>query len=924
MKFAAVLLASVSLLPAQVFVSGQGARAVIGQKTFTRQDPGATESLLGSVGGIALANDNLYVVDSSRVFATPQNNRVLVFPNISRQVPDPKQDIEWSGDVVAQRCPVCGGTAALVLGQTDFTKTDIGLAQDKFRTPTAIATDGRSLVVADTDNNRVLIWLNLPTQSGQPADVVVGQGDFKTNGINFGGAGATPSAKGLRSPQGVWIQDGRLYIADTQNNRILIFNSIPRANGASADLVLGAPNFSTFVQQDLIAASVNFKATATNMNSPVSVTSDGRRVIVSDLGHNRVLIWNSIPTQNGQPADVVVGQPEIESNDTNLAYLANNTTKLCPSNGTDADGNPTYPPLCAKTLNFPRYAISDGTRLFIADGGNDRVLVFNNMPTANGQAADVILGQLTENLVQDSAEDRISAADTFRTPSSLAWDGTNLYVADPFNRRVVVYTPGDLALPVTGVRNAASRDIFAIAGINFTAAPKEGDEVTIKIGGEEGKEYKYKAVKDDTIDIVIRNLVEAINGGAGDPKVLARANIPANQIILTSRIGGAPGNEVEWAVTLSENATIAVEAASGTLSGGQDAARIAPGTIISIFGDDLAFETVSAPSPDPQHPNLPTTLGGVQVYIDGIRVPLLMVSPNEIRAQMPWEVSDSTSVSAYVRKVDRNTGRVLTTTAIGVPIIPQNPGIFAQEGGDDPRPAIAAHGSSNAVGVVSVDGSITVGDTATVTIEDRAYTYTVAEGDTLESIRNNLVTLINADERVMAEPSTVYTRILLKARIPGPEGEGIAYTASAPEGANLIVTRLSPALCCSAREGAPISTEEPARPGELISIFTTGLGFVKPDEALFNQITGGIYQGPADNTPNSTVDDAQVGGKTANVLFARLVPGMVGVYEVRLQLNSDIPTNPLTQMWIAQLGYISNIATIPVVNPLATAASGGE
>ena len=34
-----------------------------------------------------------------------------------------------------------------------------------------------------------------------------------------------------------------------------------------------------------------------------------------------------------------------------------------------------------------------------------------------------------------------SSSDTIRTPTSLAWDGTNLYVADPFDRRVVVFTP---------------------------------------------------------------------------------------------------------------------------------------------------------------------------------------------------------------------------------------------------------------------------------------------------------------------------------------------------------------------------------------------------------------------------------------------------------------------------------------------------
>jgi hypothetical protein len=51
------------------------------------------------------------------------------------------------------------------------------------------------------------------------------------------------------------------------------------------------------------------------------------------------------------------------------------------------------------------------------------------------------------------------------------------------------------------------------------------------------------------------------------------------------------------------------------------------------------------------------------------------------------------------------------------------------------------------------------------------------------------------------------------------------------------------------------------------------------------------------------------------VLTANLKPGMIGVYELRLQLNPDIPTNPQTQLTIAQDIYISNIVTFHLVNP---------
>ena len=56
------------------------------------------------------------------------------------------------------------------------------------------------------------------------------------------------------------------------------------------------------------------------------------------------------------------------------------------------------------------------------------------------------------------------------------------------------------------------------------------------------------------------------------------------------------------------------------------------------------------------------------------------------------------------------------------------------------------------------------------------------------------------------------------------------------------------------------------------------------------------------------------GGKTANVLEATLMPGAVGVYMVQLELNSSMPTDPLTQLTIAQDIYVSNIVTFPLVN----------
>ena len=86
-------------------------------------------------------------------------------------------------------------------------------------------------------------------------------------------------------------------------------------------------------------------------------------------------------------------------------------------------------------------------------------------------------------------------------------------------------------------------------------------------------------------------------------------------------------------------------------------------------------------------------------------------------------------------------------------------------------------------------------------------------------------------------------------------------------------------------------------------------------------VTGQVFKGTAFNTPGVPVDNAQVGGRTANVLNAGLALGMPGMYQVDLQISDQLPTNPNTQLYIAQSVFTSNIVTIPVVAPGSSVAA---
>jgi uncharacterized protein (TIGR03437 family) len=938
--------------PAVDFLTGQAARIVIGQSTFTLQGAGnPSQYQVGAVDGLAYVNNMLFVVDSNHLQIPPINNRVLIYTDISKFIYNPTDQVPQGG-----RCNVCVGSVGVggatnVVGQPDFTTTtNPYTTQNGFRNPTGVASDGKILAVSDTDNNRVLIWKAIPTVANQPADIVLGQKDFTSvqpialNSTQF------------RGPEGLWVQGNQLFVADTQNHRVMIWNSIPTSNNQPADLVLGEPNFNTAPP----STTSDLPPTASNLFSPVSVTSDGTRLYVTDLGHHRVLIWNTIPTQNGQAADVVVGQPNMTTEGDNnyggtcksngidsdgVTTFPSGCQTFCAVNGKDAVGNPTYPLRCGYTLSYPRYALSDGHHLFIADGGNDRVLVYNNVPSSNGPKADTYLGQPDEftnqvttssNTFRPDANILLSAPNTIQTPMALAYDGTNLYVSDPFNFRVVVFTPGSPNIPINGITNGASLNTYAVGTVSVTGTTTAGDTVTINIAspGATGTTcpstglacYTYTVVKNDSLATIVEALANLINGtksgSTPDPNVIASANIVSGSLFVVDLIARQPGlngNNIGYTASVAPassggTVTEAATAAGASLQGGAAAAELAPGTLVTIFGNNLADTTANA-TPG-LNGGYPTSFNGVEVYFDGIRSPILFVSPTQINTQLPYEVSGSNGVSAFVRTV-HNDGSVIATNAIGVPVVGENPGIFAHNG-LDPRPALAYHTSGNAIALVDVDGSITAGNVATITIAANSYNYTVESTDTLPAVRDGLIALINANpnEKVTASPAGEFSRIILIAKVGGPAGNGIQISSSVSANGTITISPLgTSATCCANVAGSLVTPDNPVVPGEVITIYATGIGpTTLPDGLTPASVTGQLYPGPALNVPVTNVDNAQVGGTTANVLQAGLAVGMLpGIYEVQLQISSALPTNPLTQVYIAQNVFTSNIVTIPVV-----------
>ncbi|MBV9612890.1 MAG: IPT/TIG domain-containing protein, partial [Acidobacteriaceae bacterium] len=392
-------------------------------------------------------------------------------------------------------------------------------------------------------------------------------------------------------------------------------------------------------------------------------------------------------------------------------------------------------------------ATSFGKTVVIADPTGHRVLIWrdSSLPRAN-KGPDVVLGG------RANVETTPLSPSTISEPISVAFDGKRLFVGDSALHRVLVWNslPSYDNQPADAVLGQQS---FTTANASDTPGPDTIDRPT--------------ALASDGTNLFVAD-------GAGHRiLVFSAADTPS------------PNNPVSNSASLAPGA-------------------IAPGTLITINGRSLSDETESAP--DGSADALPTELAGTEVIVNGIALPLLSVSPTQVRAQFPYGIGEPSAVRLYVRTV-HDDGTVTTTNATALKVIAATPGLFAF-GGTEPRAGMILH--------------------------------TDAES-------------------------------------------GVA--------------------------GAPVTSENPASPGEILIVWAAGLGAVDTADAAVP--AAGVPYAGADAVVLNDVA-AEVSGRSAQVISATLPHGSVGIYEVRIQLPTDIGAEPETSLLISQNGEFSNAVTIPV------------
>jgi DNA-binding beta-propeller fold protein YncE len=418
------------------------------------------------------ADGKLYVAASH-----PGGNRVSIFDVSGNLKPTGMASITTIGHFDAD-------------GKVDFVDRPAGSRLNgRVMYPRSVALDpvDHRLFIGDQYNSRVLIF-NLTSDNriaSRSASMVLGQPDLYTGKL------WDISQRNMLIPYGVAYEQNtkRLFVGDGWHDRVLVFDADPSRMKTyeNAMYVIGQPDFTT-IKQAAGAMGVDFQILGADRgiggggSAPLAMDFDekGQRLFLTDSGNNRVLVYDINPAHmtNGPAAIAVIGQPDFDSKNSTPPTRAGGGT----FSGEEGEGGGGGAPPTGRVTNDHAFDFPGGVaydqardRLFVVDGNNARVLVFDVGPGKlhNGMSAYAVIGQKdfttgnatrlrSKQVTEDEGSHR------FMLPSSLAYDPTKdwLYVTDRGNERTLIFdvSPDKLqgdpkAIGILGKNNFNTDDV---------------------------------------------------------------------------------------------------------------------------------------------------------------------------------------------------------------------------------------------------------------------------------------------------------------------------------------------------------------------------------------------------------------------------------------------------------------------------------
>ena len=152
----------------------------------------------------------------------------------------------------------------------------------------------------------------------------------------------------MRWPHAVVVNEGRIYVSDAGNSRIMVWNGSPNANGAPCSFVLGQGDFGGI---DHNAARLS--PTERSLQMPYGLVMHGGTLICADTANSRLMGFAREGLGMGARA---VG--------------------LAAQRGFGAKGDNRWQVATRDSVCWPFAVTSSGDLVVVADTGNNRVLLW--------------------------------------------------------------------------------------------------------------------------------------------------------------------------------------------------------------------------------------------------------------------------------------------------------------------------------------------------------------------------------------------------------------------------------------------------------------------------------------------------------------------------------------------------------------------
>ena len=634
-------------------------------------------------------------------------NRIMIFPNFGNWPTDGTPPL---GTALGQpsTCPTLWPNQACKAANNGNLP---GPSNFVFSNPEGMAYTGTDLFLADSGNNRVL---DLPQVGGAsvfgPATRVLGQDYFNTNSPNliegrefqfFGPVGNRDYVDAA-----IAIDNGtgtpHLYISDPYNNRVLGFKDLRTfVNGGKnkADIVLGQADFTT-AMANYPTGDPN-QPTKSNLYRPIGLLVDAQgNLYVADSLNSRVLrfpapfAYAGLETRAGvssgpapEPADLVLGQQNF-------------TSKITDPSATSM--NVPYGLAFTPSCNTPTQACTAPNGLLVSDQADNRVLY---IPTTNGtfvagsdngKAATVVFGQAGFNAISAGA-----TLAGMSNPHHISCDTNGyVYVADSGNNRVLIF-PDPHGAGTAPAGEAASASIPGLSGPESVYANPVTGEIWVADTGN-ARSLRYANYQSVLLGLGSITALAEVSGNFGYHTLAVIQDQYGDLFVADDAHRVAvyyPGlNVCNGASFLPASPTSSQYPSANCMPLYDPSFRsanqvlsprpLAPGAIGTVFPCVNCAGTQFLTSQNVFNGTypVPTTLGDVQVFVDGTPAPLYIVYPGQINFIVPNGAR--TSGSADLEVVQKSTGQVLGATQL--PMNTVAPGAFLYPGGQTGTTVYAA------------------------------------------------------------------------------------------------------------------------------------------------------------------------------------------------------------------------------------------